>query len=232
MAERRMFCKSVVLSDEFLDMPTSTRCLYLVLSMIADDDGFVNSPKSAMRQSSATMDDMNILIAKKYVIMFDSSLLVIKHWKMNNYIQKDRYTETKYIEQKQTLYLDENKAYTQNLSSAKYTVYGTEIDDVYKLDTQVSIGKVSIGKVSTTTTNNNNQSFLQSEEYALFSKVCQAFSKCEAKSNPQDFIAYNDARGWKGIGGENVLDDLERYVDRWERHENFKKGDLQCELGW
>lgn len=227
MAERRMFCKSVVLSDEFLDMPTSTRCLYLVLSMIADDDGFVNSPKSAMRQSSATVDDMNILIAKKYVIMFDSSLLVIKHWKMNNYIQKDRYTETKYIEQKQTLYLDENKAYTQNLASAKYTVYGTEIDDVYKLDTQVSIGKVS-----TTTTNNNNQSFLQSKEYALFHKVCQAFSECGAKSNPQDFIAYNDARDWKGIGGENVLDDLVRYVDRWERHEISKRGNKQCELGW
>ena len=125
--------------------------------MLADDDGFVNSPKSAMRQSSATMDDLNILIAKKYVIMFDSSLLVIKHWKMNNYIQKDRYTETKYVEQKQTLYLDENKAYTQNLSSAKYTVYGIEIGDVYKVDTQVrlELGKDSIGKdrteINTTT---------------------------------------------------------------------------------
>ena len=227
MAERRMLCKSVVLSDEFLDMPTSTRCLYLVLSMIADDDGFVNSPKSAMRQSSATMDDMNILIAKKYVIIFDSSLLVIKHWKMNNYIQKDRYTETKYVEQKQTLYLDENKAYTQNLASAKYTVYGTEIDDVYKLDTQVSIGKDN-----TTTTNNNNHSFLQSDEYALFHKVCVAFRECGAKSNPQDFIAYNETRDWKGIGGENVLDDLTRYVERWEKHENAKRGSIKCELGW
>ena len=85
---------------------------------------------------------------------------------------------------------------------------------------------------TTTTTNNMNYSFLQSEEYALFHTVCLMFGKCGAKSNPEDFIAYNNAREWRGIGGESVLDNLERYVDRWEKHENAKRGNKECELGW
>ena len=129
MAERRMFAKTIVTSDEFLDMPATAR----------------NSPKSVMRQVGASNDDMNILIAKKYVLMFDGGVLVIKHWKVHNYIQKDRYNETKYLDFKRMLYLDENKAYTTNEQSAKYTVYGELIDhsqdNVYILDTQDSIGK-------------------------------------------------------------------------------------------
>lgn len=145
MAERRMFAKTIVTSDEFLDMPATARCLYFTLGMFADDDGFVNSPKSVMRQVGASNDDMNILIAKKYVLMFDGGVLVIKHWKVHNYIQKDRYNETKYLDFKRMLYLDENKAYTTNEQSAKYTVYGELIDhskdNVYISCTQDSIGK-------------------------------------------------------------------------------------------
>ena len=141
MAERRMFAKTIVTSDDFLDMPMSARCLYFTLGMFADDDGFVNNPKSIMRQVGASNDDMNLLIAKKYLIVFENGVIVIKHWRMHNYIQKDRYTPTKYIEQKETLYLDKNKVYTQNKNLAKYDCYGTLIDDVYKMDTQDRIGK-------------------------------------------------------------------------------------------
>ena len=114
MAERRMFAKTIVTSDDFLDMPMSARCLYFTLGMFADDDGFVNNPKSIMRQVGASNDDMNLLIAKKYLLIFENGVIVIKHWRMHNYIQKDRYTPTKYIEQKETLYLDKNKVYTQD----------------------------------------------------------------------------------------------------------------------
>lgn len=148
MAERRMFAKTIVTSDEFLDMPATARCLYFTLGMFADDDGFVNSPKSVMRSIGSSTDDMNILIAKKYVLVFDCGVIVIKHWKVHNYIQKDRYNETKYIDFKRMLYLDENKAYTTNEKSAKYDVYGnllpTEEKGVYILDTQVSLGKDSV----------------------------------------------------------------------------------------
>ena len=141
MAEHRMFAKTIVTSDDFLDMPMSARCLYFTLGMFADDDGFVNSPKSIMRQVGASNDDMNLLIAKKYLIIFENGVIVIKHWRIHNYIQKDRYTQTKYIEQKETLYLDENKAYTQNKKSAKYDCYGTLLDNGRKMYTQDRIGK-------------------------------------------------------------------------------------------
>ena len=129
MAERRMFAKTIVLSDAFLDMPLSARCLYFTLGMLADDDGFVNNPKSIMRQAGSSIDDMNILIGKRFILAFESGVIVIKHWRIHNYIQKDRYKESKYIEEKATLMLDEKGAYTEC------------IQDVSILDTQVRLGK-------------------------------------------------------------------------------------------
>lgn len=127
MAERRMFAKTIVLSDAFLDMPLSARCLYFTLGMLADDDGFVNNPKSIMRQAGSSIDDMNILIGKRFILTFDSGVIVIKHWRIHNYIQKDRYKESKYIEEKSTLMIDEKGAYTECIQS------------VSKMDTQVRL---------------------------------------------------------------------------------------------
>ena len=138
MAERRMFAKTIVLSDAFLDMPLSARCLYFTLGMLADDDGFVNSPKSIMRQAGASTDDLNLLMAKRFILAFDSGVIVIKHWRIHNYIQKDRYKESKYMEEKATLMIDKNGAYTEC------------IQDVSTLDTQVRLGKdrIELGKDS------------------------------------------------------------------------------------
>ena len=137
MAERRMFAKTIVTSDAFLDMPATTRCLYFLLAMTADDDGFVNNPNSIMRQSGSTKDDMNLLIAKRFVLTFQSGVVVIKHWCIHNTIQKDRYKETKYLEEKALLTLDGNKAYTEAISAA----YPECIQDVSSQDTQVRLGK-------------------------------------------------------------------------------------------
>ena len=112
MAERRMFAKTIVLSDAFLDLPMSARCLYFTLGMLADDDGFCNSPRSIMRQCGASDDDMKLLIAKKFVLLFDSGVIVIKHWRINNYLRSDRYVPTKYGDEKAELKQDENGAYT------------------------------------------------------------------------------------------------------------------------
>lgn len=139
MAERRMFAKSIVLSDAFLDMPMSARCLYFTLGMLADDDGFVGNPKSIMRQCGSTDDDMKVLLAKRYVLGFDSGIIVIKHWRMNNYLQKDRYNSTTYIEEKATLTTDEKGSYIEKKDTC--------IQPVYTLYTQDSIGKDSKGKV-------------------------------------------------------------------------------------
>lgn len=141
MAERRMFAKTIVTSDAFLDMPMSARCLYFTLGMFADDDGFVNNPKSIMRQVGATLDDMNILIGKKFILVFDSGVIVIKHWKIHNYIQNDRKHDTKYQEEMAMLSLDENKAYTMTKA------LDTEcIHDVSKTDTEDRLGKDRLGK--------------------------------------------------------------------------------------
>ena len=111
MAERRMFAKTIIDSDMFIDMPMSARLLYYDLAMRADDDGFVNSPKKIMRFVGASMDDMNVLIAKQFIIPFESGVVVIKHWRIHNYIRKDTYKETPYKDEKALLYLDKNNGY-------------------------------------------------------------------------------------------------------------------------
>lgn len=141
MAERRMFAKTIVTSDAFLDMPMSARCLYFTLGMFADDDGFVNSPKSIMRQVGATQDDMQILIAKKFVLLFDSGVIVIKHWRINNYLRSDRYKETTYIEEKAELTVEDNGSYTKNNDGIP-----TGIPMVDHCETQNSIDKDSKDK--------------------------------------------------------------------------------------
>lgn len=106
-----MFAKTICLSDAFLDMPLSARCLYFTLGLLADDDGFINSPKSVMRQCGASQDDLSLLLTKKFVLAFDTGVIVIKHWRINNYLRSDRYQCTKYQEEKAQLETDENGAY-------------------------------------------------------------------------------------------------------------------------
>jgi hypothetical protein len=139
MAERRMLAKSIVLSDAFLDMPMSARCLYFTLAMVGDDDGFVNSPKSIMRQIGATVDDLKILMAKQYVIMFDSGVLVIKHWRIHNCIRKDRYKETTCKDEKDQIVLNDNNVYELQENNPG-------IPNGNQMETQVRLGEVSIGK--------------------------------------------------------------------------------------
>ena len=144
MAERRMFAKSIVLSDAFLDMPLSARCLYFTFGMLADDDGFVGNPKSIIRQCGATQDDMLILLQKRFLLTFDSGIIVIKHWRINNYLRTDRYKNTNYKEELRTLMLDENNSYTEK-NKEKSERYTVGIPNGYQMDTQSSIGKDRLG---------------------------------------------------------------------------------------
>ena len=132
MAERRMFAKTIIDSDAFLDMPLSAQCLYFHLSMRADDDGFINNPKKIQRMIGAADDDLKLLIAKKFIIPFDSGIVVIKHWKIHNYIQRDRYKETVYQEEKALLTVKDNNAYTLDTDC---------IQNGYSLETQDRLGK-------------------------------------------------------------------------------------------
>lgn len=150
-AERRMFSKKIVESDVFLDMPLSTQALYFHLSMEADDDGFVNSPRKIQRMLGASDDDLKLLLAKNFLISFESGVVVVKHWKMNNYIQKDRYHKTIYIEEKKVLNVEENGSYSVKNGLYPECIQSMDtscIQNGYKMDTEVSLGKVSKGKDS------------------------------------------------------------------------------------
>ena len=192
MAERRMFAKTIVLSDAFLDMPLGARCLYMTMGMLADDDGFVNNPKSIMRQSGATTDDLKILIEKKFIIPFESGVIVIKHWRINNYLQKDRYQETKYIEEKSQLQIDEKGAYTSNV----YTEY-------------VYTGKDRIGKDR-----------IGNKYIAPTLEEIQAY--CTQRNNnvdAQKFYDYYTRNDWKDSKG-NKVKNWKQKVITWEKHDS------------
>ena len=142
MAERRMFAKTIIDSDVFIDMPMSARLLYYDLAMRADDDGFVNSPKKIMKFVGASVDDMNVLIARQFIIPFESGVVVIKHWRIHNYIRKDTYKETPYKDEKALLCLDENNGYKFENECPSTTCQRT----VDEPSTQDRLGKDRLGK--------------------------------------------------------------------------------------
>ena len=153
MAERRMFSKTIIDSDAFLDMPLSTQALYFHLSMRADDDGFINNPKKIQRMVGCNQDDITLLIAKRFVIPFESGVCVIKHWRIHNYIRSDRYKETPYQEEKSQLILKDNNSYT--LSNDVTTVgipsgIPGGVQNEYQCETQVRLGKDRLGKDNNT----------------------------------------------------------------------------------
>ncbi len=113
MAEKRMFSKSVIDTDAFMSMPLSAQCLYFHLAMRADDAGFVANPTIIRRVVGSTDDDFKILLAKRYILAFESGVVVIKHWWLHNVIKNDRMRHTTYKEELDTLELDEKNAYIE-----------------------------------------------------------------------------------------------------------------------
>ena len=145
MAERRMFAKSIIDSDMFLDMPVTAQLLYFQLGMRADDDGFVNNPKRIMRDVRCSDDDMKVLIAKRYIIPFESGVIVIRHWKLHNFIRRDRYKPST-CEEKNMIETTKDKVYELSESDGMSLGIPNDNQTVTTWDTQVSIGKDSIGK--------------------------------------------------------------------------------------
>lgn len=185
MAQKRMFSKTIIDSDVFLDMPHSTQLLYFHLSMRADDDGFINNWKNIMRMIGCKDDDLKILITKKFIIPFESGVIVIKHWRIHNYIQNDRYTETKYKEEKSMLSLDENKSYTIK--------EGQCIQNVSKLDTQnKNKSKNKILDINNIYGQNEGQNSGQKESWeGQFEKFYKAYPKKVKKQDVKKWFKKN-----------------------------------------
>lgn len=140
MAERRMFAKSVISSDSFLDMPASAQLLYFHLSLMADDDGFINNPRRIQRMVGCSSDDLDMLIRDKFLIAFESGMVAVRHWRVNNYIRRDRYNPANYPE-KSEIILDENMVYH---TSADRPTNGTPLVDYW--ETQDRSGKDRLGQ--------------------------------------------------------------------------------------
>lgn len=147
-----MFSKQIVETDAFLDMPKSSQLLYFHLNMEADDDGFVSSPKKIMRVIGASEDDIKILLAKRFLLTFESGVVVIKHWLIHNYIRKDTYQETKYLKEKNSLKIKENGGYTERQrlvddSSTQDRLGKDRIgQDSIDKDNKLTINKIFLGE--------------------------------------------------------------------------------------
>ena len=219
MAERRMFAKRIIDSDAFLDMPLSTQSLYFHLSMRADDEGFINNPKRIQRMIGASDDDCKLLIAKGFILVFETGVIVIKHWKIHNYIQKDRFKPTICSEEKKEIVTEEDGTYTQCTRNG------------YDSDTQVRIGKVSIGKVNSIEPPKGVEKIPPDMEE---SKPLKRFTAptleevkeyCSERKNGVDaerFVNYYTANGWKV--GKNPMKDWKAAVRSWERNDFGKPG--------
>ena len=153
MAEKRMFTSKIVDSDPFKEMPLSAQALYFHLGMNADDEGFLNNAKSIQRSIMASDDDMKILIAKKFIIPFESGIVAVKHWKMHNQIQPSRLKPTQYTEERALLEVKENKAYTLNTTPVDIVP-----TDCRQIDDKCCprLEEISIDKISSSVVIDNN----------------------------------------------------------------------------
>ena len=207
MAERRMFAKTIIDSDAFLDMPLSTQALYFHLSMRADDDGFINNPKKIQRMIGASDDDARILVMKKFLIPFESGVVVIKHWKIHNYIRNDRYKETVYKEEKAMLIEKENKGYTLGIPNG------------YQMETQVRLGKDSIVE------NNINSASSNAPSKKDISEFLESIWKLYPNKKGKGQISDSKKKTLYEIGYEELSRAIERYTsdlkkEEWRKAQN------------
>lgn len=193
MAERRMFSKKIIMSDGFLDMPTSARCLYFYLAMNADDDGFLNNPRAIMRTAGATLDDMRLLLAKRFLLEFDSGVIVVTHWRIHNYIAKDRHKDTIFRDEMRQLAIGENKEYIKPENGGKNCIRSC-IQDVYKMDTQDRLDKCS-------SSNNNNNNNLRNIDNIYNNNIYNTRINDHARARDGE-LDYTDI--WREIHPEEV----------------------------
>lgn len=183
MANKRMFSLSVVDTDIFLEMPLSCRLLYYELGMRADDDGFVDNWKKIIKMTGLAEDDMKILIAKEFIIPFDNGVIVIKHWRLNNYLRNDRHHPTSHKAELAQLYINDDVYELENTEKSTMLPDGRQLVDSWY--TESSIDKNSIDKNSSSVMEfylNN----INSTPVAREVEILESYEK----ELPQDLIMY------------------------------------------
>ena len=220
-----MFAKTIIDSDAFLDMPLTTQALYFHLSMRADDEGFINNPKKIMRMIGASDDELRLLIAKSFIIPFESGVCVIKHWKIHNYLRNDRFKPTVYTDEKSQLVEKDNKAYSKvQLPDTVGIPFGIPDDD--QMDAQDRLGKDRLGECEGDEDPPDDErpaspAHLPPVPYeqvkSLYNSICISFPKCTVLSEARKKAI--KARFSSGY----TLDDFKRLFEKTEAS-RFMKG--------
>ena len=232
MAERRMFAKSIIDSDMFLDMPVTAQLLYFQLGMRADDDGFINNPKRIMRDVRCSEDDMKMLVAKKYIIPFESGVIVIRHWRIHNYIKSDRYKPSM-CEERDLVQANKNKVYealdTTCLQNGSAMVPKC-IQDGSNSDTQVRLGKVRLGKVSSVSEDTpTTQPKKPKKKFVppTFEEVRAYILEKRLNVDAQKFFDYYDAGDWHDGNGKAVKNWKQKCLT-WDKHDSSGKTEVKA----
>lgn len=198
MAQRRMFSKKITDTDIFLDMPLSSQALYFHLNMHADDDGFVSNAKTVKRMIGSSDDDLKLLLTKNFIFAFESGVVVIKDWKIHNYIRKDTYNTTIYGDEKEQLAQDENGSYTLSPHA------------VDEPSPQVRLGKDRLGK------DNNIYSSSDDEPSAFENDFEIIWKDYPNKTGKKQ--AFNHYKSWRKKSKENTNDYLMNKLAMYKKH--------------
>lgn len=205
MAEKRMISKKITDSDAFIELSSSAQALYFHLMLSADDDGFNNQIQIAMMKAHATVDDLKVLLMKHFIIRFESGVIVIKHWRMQNAIRKDRYTPTNFQEELRQLGIKDNGSYTLNKE------LGCQV--VAKRLPQDSIGKDSIDKNSIIKESNKEKTtrFVP----PTLEEVKAYITEKNYNVDPVKFWNFYESKGW--YVGKNKMKNWKSCVVTWNR---------------
>lgn len=201
MAQRRMFSKTILRTDKYMELPVSSRDLYVQLNMDADDDGFVGNPRMTMKICSAGMTDLRLLEAAKFIMMFESGVICIKHWRINNELKGDRYKPTTYIRERDLVKIKENNAYS--LTEGEPMMVWKQTGN--KLFPQSRVDKSRVDKVSTST------------HEANFMRVWSSYPR---KVGKQAAKRWWDRHSFSEEEVQAMLTAIEKYkkTDQWQKN--------------
>lgn len=224
MASKRMFSIAVIDTDKFLDLPSSSQALYFHLGMRGDDDGFVASPRKIVRSIGANDDDLRLLASKGFIIPFDSGVIVITDWYVNNFIRKDRYAPTIHLTERALLGKEPSGRYT-----LESPLSPNGIPDDNQVTPQISIDKISLDKSSiiAAAPAPKKKKFIPPgiEEVAAY---------CSERGNgidPQAFVDFYAARDWRS--GKSKIMDWKACIRTWERNQHKQSsGRAECEFDY
>ena len=210
MAERRMFAKTIIDSDAFLELPAAAQLLYFHLAMRADDDGFVNKPKSIARMMGCTDKTLTQLANGGFLILFDSGVTVIRHWQMHNKVRKDTYKKTVCRAERDQLELDECGVYCIG-GTGSVQVRDESVTDPLRKD---RLGKDRSGKVRSGEESKDAPRRFTPPSADQVQRYCQERNNCV---DPVRFVDYYESNGW--MVGRNKMKDWKAAVRSWERKE-------------